>query len=62
MCLHEIRPAKDIENIDYDFVVIGVEQELLAKSIKTELVQLYNVLEDKILWRKAEHKSIFDSL
>ncbi len=62
MCLHEIRPAKDIEELNFDYLVIGVEHELLAKSIKKELEQIYDVPEDKILWKHADHNSIFDSL
>lgn len=60
LCLHEIRPVSDIANIEFDYIVIGVEKELLAKGIKTVLVEQYNIPEEKILWRQPKHHSIFD--
>ena len=60
LCLHEIRQVLDIANIEFDYIVIGVEKELLAMSIKTALIEQYNIPSEKILWRQPKHHSIFD--
>ena len=46
----------------YDYIVISVLKEELAFSIKRELIEKYKVPDEKILWKEAEHISIFDSL
>ena len=62
LCLHKILPAVVIEQLQYDYIVISVLKEELAFSIKRELIEKYKVPDEKILWKEAEHISIFDSL
>lgn len=58
-CLHSIESADKIINYKYDYIVIGVEGENLAKSIKQDICTKYNVDTDKVIWRKPEHTSVF---
>jgi hypothetical protein len=60
-CLHEILPADKIPELDFDYLVISVLSKELAQSIKKELMELYHVQADKILWQQAEHTSIFEN-
>lgn len=60
-CLHEILPADKIPELDFDYLVISVLSKELAQSIKKELMELYHVQDDKILWQQAEHTSIFEN-
>ena len=58
-CLHRIGFADEIVDYKYDYIVIGVEDENLAKSIKQDICTRYRVDTDKVIWRKPEHISVF---
>lgn len=61
-CLHEIKSSSELPQLEYDYIILGVQQESLALSIKQELKNLYNISEELILWKQAEYKSIFDNV
>lgn len=60
--LHEILPAKSILNLDYEYIVIAVLNERLAKDIKQQLIDYYNVDENKIVWNKVEYSDLIDKV
>lgn len=58
-CLHDIGNADDIVNYKYDYIVIGVESDNLAKSIKFSICEKYGINPEKIVWRKPAHTSVY---
>ena len=60
--LHKILSVKSILTIKYDYIVIAVLKKELADSIRKELVELYNIDSEKIVWNKVEYRSLVDKL
>ena len=61
-CLYEIVSPDKILNLKYDYVIIAVLEETLALRIREELICNYAVQDKRILWKKAEYISIFDTV
>lgn len=60
--LHEVLPVESIVGLQYDYIVIAVVKETLAERIKKELVDVYNINEKKILWKKVEYSSVLSNI
>ena len=53
----KIREIDEIQNTNYDAIVIAILNEDRAKNIKEELENKYLVPKDKLIWEKPEHIS-----
>lgn len=42
-----------LDELEYNYILLAVKHEELAKEIKEELIKKYNVKEEKIIWLKA---------
>jgi shikimate 5-dehydrogenase len=49
-CLCDIASPDKLLNMQYDYIIIAVIEEGLAKEIKAELVSKWKIKEEKILW------------
>lgn len=47
-----IIPANELKNVKYDFLVIAIFDEDVAMGIKAELMEKYDIDEEKIYWKK----------
>jgi len=59
-CLHNIEKPSLLKDIQYDYILVAVLEESLAEQIRRELIELYHVDDEKIIWGKASYRSIFD--
>lgn len=51
---YEVIPPEEIKNIDYDLLIIAVKGKGFSESIKEELLSIYDIDEDKIIWHEPE--------
>ena len=45
-----VHSPKEIWNYEYDYIIIAIKKEKIAKEIRQELAQM-GIAEEKILWR-----------
>lgn len=60
--LHDVISIECISTIKYDYIVIAALKESLADSIRNELINLYDIDEEKIIWNKVEYYSLLNKL
>ena len=52
--------ATDLVNIDFDLVVIAVNKANVVSEIKDELTKIYKIPKEKIVWKLASERSIYE--
>lgn len=50
-CLYEIKRPEILREISYDYVVVAVKSESAAKEIMEELIDLYQIEREKLIWK-----------
>lgn len=53
-CLYEIQYPQILKNLKFDYVVIAVLEEYLAKKIQCSLVQDYGIRKEVIIWKPVK--------
>lgn len=62
LCLYDISPREVLNNLDFDFVIIGISSKNIAKNIQSELIELYNIEKSKILWQSTKRIPFWDKI
>ena len=58
-CLHIVESPDILSNLVFDYIIISVLKESVAEEIRKELLEQYQLKEEKVIWRKPEHIPIF---
>lgn len=59
-CLYTIESPKILLNLKYEFIIIAVIDEILAREIRSKLIDLYAVKEKCVIWKEVWHEALFD--
>lgn len=59
-CLYHIDAPIVLTNLEYDYIIIAVKDERVAKQIEKELIEIWKIDRKKIIWKEVEYLSIFD--
>lgn len=57
----KVKGLNEVEWQKCNYVVIAVESDIVAESIKNELIEAINIPESKIIWREPEYKRILET-
>lgn len=61
-CLYQIEYPAVLDTLSFDYVIIGVLDEKLANTITNDLVEIYGVAGEKILWDRVERNIPFSKV
>ena len=59
-CLYKIESPEILLNLKYDFIIIAVIHEGLAREIKNNLIELYSVKKKHVVWKRVWHEALID--
>lgn len=55
-CLYEIAPVERVMELEYDYIVIAIKDYEIAQKIKKELIDVYRVEANKIIWNEIKKR------
>lgn len=58
-CLYKIEYPEVLLQLQFDYIVIAILKEDMAKKIQIELSEMYNIERKKIIWEKTTYVPIF---
>lgn len=61
-CLYEIQSPEVLRELQYNYIIIAVMDQLLACQIKKKLMDTYFVKENAIIWKEVWHEALFDEI
>lgn len=53
-CLYDIKRPEILQEISYDYILIAVKSENVANEIMEELIDLYHINKEKLIWKPAK--------
>lgn len=59
-CAYPISTPDAFMQKDWDVILISVQSENLAQKIKDELVDVYQIDQEKLIWNRIEHVPVWD--
>lgn len=59
-CAYPISTPDALIQANWDIILISVQSENLAQKIKNELVEVYQIDQEKIIWSSIEHVPVWD--
>lgn len=59
-CAYPISTPDAFIQKDWDVILISVQSENLAQKIKDELVDVYQIDQEKLIWNRVEHVPVWD--
>lgn len=57
-CLQKILPPEKLKELSFDYVIVAVQLEEVARKIEDELNQRYQIDRKKIIWQEAECEEV----
>lgn len=61
-CLYPVASPYILKELEYDYLIIAVQRKAVAKQIKKELVDCFQIETNKILWKDSEYEPLFHNV
>lgn len=60
--LYHVDPPEKLMELQYDYIIIAVLDQVLAEKIRKELIDKYRIKDEVILWKEAWHEPFFEEV
>ena len=60
--LYQVDPPEKLIELQYDYIIIAVLDQVLAGKIRKELIDKYGIKDEVILWKETWHEPFFDEV